>query len=51
MRCPICEGDGQFYDADTDEWYPCSSCHGTGSIPSEDEGELTTTIDEGDEPW
>jgi hypothetical protein len=32
-ECPDCDGNGKFYDADTDEWYDeCDNCDGTGEV-------------------
>jgi hypothetical protein len=32
-ECPDCDGNGQFYDSDTDEWYDdCDNCNGTGEV-------------------
>jgi hypothetical protein len=40
--CQECDGEGQFYDADIDEWYAdCDHCNGTGEV---EEYEFTTTV-------
>lgn len=40
--CQQCDGEGQFYDANIDEWYAdCDHCNGTGEV---EEYEYTKTV-------
>lgn len=40
--CQECDGEGQFYDANIDEWYAdCDHCNGTGEV---EEYEYTKTV-------
>jgi hypothetical protein len=44
--CPECHGEGQFYDADEDDYYDCDHCDGTGEV-EEYEWEETVPVDHG----
>lgn len=45
--CPECDGEGEFYDADIDEWYAdCDVCNGTGEVEGYEYTE-TVSVDHG----
>ena len=46
--CQECDGEGQFYDADIDEWYAdCDHCNGTGEV-EEYEYSITVPVNHGE---